>query len=91
MDEFYGKEDEDVEVFLNQVHVSFIPRGRAYDEVEDREIAKLIYLRSLLGGKVKRWWKSVEAKKRDTWQKAKDMLIARYSEKLLMDTLKRYI
>jgi len=82
VEKFSGEEDEDVEEFLDAVMLSFMPQEVHYRTVAQQERARMLFLASMLDGKAKRWWKSVEKNKRDTWDKTTNLFKTRFAARI---------
>ena len=82
VERFCGNEEEDIDEFLDAVLVSFRPNETHYDDIPEQERAWLLYMASLLEGQVKKWWKTVERTKKDTWAKATTLMRTRFAHKI---------
>ena len=79
---FSGEDEEDVDEFLDAVHLSFMPQEILFKEAVHQEKARLLFMSSLLDGKARRWWRSVEKESKDTWTKVTALFKARFATKV---------
>ena len=82
VERFCRNEEEDIEGFLDAVLISLRPNEIHYDNIPEQERARLLYMASLLEGQAKKWWKTVERAKKDTWAKATTLMRTRFAHKI---------
>lgn len=77
---FEGTKDNDIDKFLSNVEISFQPREAQYLVEATKEKARLMYLATIMDGKARKWWRSIDRSKRDTWEKATTLLRTKYGD-----------
>ena len=73
---FYGKEGEDVEMFIDIIDATF--REDEYVE-EERERMKVLHLASYLEGDALNWWSKLDPARKRTWVEATNALKFKYN------------
>ena len=73
---FYGKEGEDVEMFIDIIDATF--REDEYVE-EERERMKVLHLASYLEGDALNWWSKLDPARKKPWVEATNALKFKYN------------